>query len=137
MSVSLAFVATNVLLYAYDHSEPAKQAKAEALLNELWEYCTGCLSIQALQEFYMNATRKLSLERPTARHITEDDALWLVHAPTTADVTDAIDLQETHLISFRDAMVVQSALTLGCEVLWAEDLNPGGRFGALELRTPF
>ena len=137
MSASLAFVDTNILLYAYDHSEPAKQAKAEALLNELWERRTGCLSIQVLQEFYVNATRKLLLEPPAARQIIEDYALWLVHAPTTADVVNAIDLQDAHQLSFWDAMIVQSALTLGCEVLWSEDLNPGQRFGALELRTPF
>ena|GEM_PF-1642788 len=33
MSVNLEFVDTNVLLYAYDHTEPEKQAKAEALLR--------------------------------------------------------------------------------------------------------
>ncbi len=137
MSVSLTFVDTNILLYACDHSEPAKQARAEALLNELWERRTGCLSIQVLQEFYVNATRKLRLEPSAARQIIEDYSLWFVHAPTTADVTGAIDLREAHRLSFWDAMVVQSALTLGCGVLWSEDLNPGERFGALELRTPF
>ena len=30
MSARLEFVDTNILLYAYDHSEPIKQAKAQA-----------------------------------------------------------------------------------------------------------
>jgi len=136
---ALAFVDTNILLYAYDHSEAVKQAKAEALLSELWQRRTGCLSIQVLQEFYVNATRKLSvpLDVPTARQVIADYACWIVHVPTSADVLGAIDLQQANKLSYWDAMILQSALTLGCKSLWSEDLNPGQWFADLELRTPF
>jgi predicted nucleic acid-binding protein len=52
MSARLEFVDTNILLYAYDYSEPIKQAKAQALLEDLWQRREGCLSVQVLQEFY-------------------------------------------------------------------------------------
>jgi predicted nucleic acid-binding protein len=32
---------------------------------------------------------------------------------------------------------VHSAEALGAILLWSEDLNPGQRFGALEVRNPF
>jgi predicted nucleic acid-binding protein len=53
------FVDTNILLYARDASEPEKQAAASARLDELWAARTGRLSVQVLNEFFVNATRKL------------------------------------------------------------------------------
>ena len=139
MSVRLEFIDTNVLLYAVDHTEGEKQAQAEALLNRLWRDHSGCLSVQVLQEFYINATRKLSkpLSSNTARQVSEDYSLWIVHAPTSASVLAAIDLQKQHQVSFWDAMILESAQALGAETLWSEDLNAGQHFGSLEVRTPF
>jgi predicted nucleic acid-binding protein len=139
MSARLEFVDTNVLLYAVDHTEAEKQARAEALLTRLWHDRSGCLSVQVLQEFYVNATRKLSkpLDVNTARQVVEDYSLWVVHAPTSASVLAAIDLQTRHQVSFWDAMILGSALDLGAGVVWSEDLNAGQRFGEVEVQTPF
>lgn len=139
MSARLEFVDTNVLLYAVDHTESQKQARAEALLNRLWSNRSGCLSVQVLQEFYVNATRKLSrrLDPNAARQVVHDYSLWVVHAPTSASVLAAIDLQQQYQVSFWDAMILGSAQDLGAEVVWSEDLNAGQRFGGLEVQTPF
>jgi predicted nucleic acid-binding protein len=139
MNARLEFVDTNVLLYAVDHTEPEKQARAEALLSRLWEAHNGCLSVQVLQEFYVNATRKLArpLDTATARQVVEDYSLWVVHAPTSTSVLIAIDLQEEHRVSFWDAMILGSALDLGAEVVWSEDLNAGQRFVTLTVQSPF
>lgn len=60
MIAGFEFVDTNVLLYAYYRGRPAKQVKAVALLKSLWQQGSGALSVQVLQEFYVNVTRKLS-----------------------------------------------------------------------------
>jgi len=135
----LEFVDTNVLLYAYDHNEPIKQRQAEALLTDLWHRRAGCLSIQVLQEFYVNATRKLSrpLELATAKELVRDYALWIVHLPTSSDLLSAIELHERYQVSFWDAMILQSALELGCALLWSENLNPGQSFVGLTVQSPF
>ena len=139
MSAELAFVDTNILLYAHDTSEPGKHERARALLEDLWARRTGCLSVQVVQEFFVNATRKLKLplEVSTARMVIEDYAQWLVHTPTAGDVLAAIDLQSAHRTSFWDAMILTSALELGCGVLWSEDLNAGQRFEGLKVKNPF
>jgi predicted nucleic acid-binding protein len=99
----------------------------------------GCLSLQVLQEFFVNVTRKLSrpLEVVDAYQIVHDYALWIVHVPNTSDVTQAIDLHERYQVSFWDAMILQSALELGCSTLWSEDLNAGQAFEALTVQSPF
>ena len=53
------FVDTNVLIYAHDTSSGIKYKRAMALLSALWSSRNGCLSIQILQEFYVNVTLKL------------------------------------------------------------------------------
>jgi predicted nucleic acid-binding protein len=47
------FVVANVLVYAFDSSAKAKQAAARELIERLWESGTGCLSVQVLQEFFV------------------------------------------------------------------------------------
>lgn len=139
MTAGLEFVDTNVLLYAYDRGKPHKQTKAVALLKKLWQEGSGALSVQVLQEFYVNVTRKLPqpLKTKEAEAVVTDYGAWKVYAPRFVDVIKAIQLQQIHPLSFWDAMIVHSARTLGCHILWSEDLNSGQRFGSLEVRNPF
>ena len=53
------FVDTNIFLNAYDSSEPVKKKTAEKLISALWQSRQGVISIQVIQELYVNLTRKL------------------------------------------------------------------------------
>lgn len=54
------FLDTNMLVYAYDNSEPKKQEKCRALLKECFEgKTTLCLSNQTLAEFTSVITTKV------------------------------------------------------------------------------
>lgn len=53
------FVDTNILIYAHDIDANSKHEIAREVLRELWSERTGVLSIQVLQEFYVNVTRKI------------------------------------------------------------------------------
>lgn len=135
----LQFVDTNVLIYAHDKSAGPKHARAKALLAELWEDRTGCVSVQVLQEFYVNVTQKVAkpLTSEAAAEIISDLASWQVHRPAIEDVLDAISLQRRYHISFWDAMILASAVALNCEIVWSEDLNPGQQFASLTISNPF
>jgi predicted nucleic acid-binding protein len=133
------FVDTNIVIYAYDVHAGAKHIKARALMNDLWRLQTGRLSIQVLQEFYVNITQKIAqpVDIPTATQIISDLSEWTVYAPIPHDVMDAIRVQQRYRISFWDAMIVWSAARLGCEVLWSEDLNPGQTYEGVRVKNPF
>ena len=60
MSGNRRFVDTNILLYAHDDSAGDKRDQARALVEQLWESRDGCLSVQVLQEFFVNVTRKIA-----------------------------------------------------------------------------
>ena len=137
--MSAEFVGTNVLLYAFSEDEPVKRERAQSLLERLWESGTGRLSTQVLQEFYVNATCKLAraLSSEEAQAIVLSLSQWAYHRPDDQDILAAAILAERHRISFWDALIVHSAEALGAILLWSEDLNPGQRFGALEVHNPF
>lgn len=133
------FVDTNVLVYAHDTSAGQKHDRAQQLLADLWAGGNGCLSIQVLQEFYVNITQKVSrpLAPDTARQRVEDLSYWLVHSPTPADVLEAIQLHQRSRLAFWDAMVLTSAAKLGCSVIWSEDWNEGQKIAGVLVRNPF
>jgi len=133
------FVDTNVLIYAHDLSAGDKHARARELIQELWESGEGCLSIQVLQEFYVNVTQKVAkpLRPDVAAQIIADLGAWEVHRPGVEDVLDAVRLHNQHQISFWDAMIIVSAIQLGCLTLWSEDLNPGQVYDRVAVASPF
>src|SRR5260221_461811 len=58
------FVDASVLLRARDPRDPLKQARAAEWLERLWQQRSGRTSIQALSEFYITPTRKLTPRVP-------------------------------------------------------------------------
>lgn len=133
------FVDSNIFLYAYDVSEPGKKEKAQKLISSLWESKEGAISIQVLQELHVNLTRKLPkpVSVELAAKIIADLGLWRLHEPALTDLQRAIDLENNYRISFWDAMIVSSALQMGCKVLWTEDLHSGQYINDLIIRNPF
>jgi predicted nucleic acid-binding protein len=133
------FFDTNVLVYAYDLSAGKKHEAAAELLKACWEYENGRLSIQVLQEFFVTVTRKIALplDVPTARQIVADLAQWKLHTPEADDLLQAIDFQQNYQLSFWDALVVESAVRLGCKWLVTEDLSHNQVFGGVQVVNPF
>ena len=134
-----SFVDTNILLYAEDRDAKGNLFFFFYLILQLWDDRDGVVSVQVLQEFYVNATRKLKkpLTNPKALEIVEQYLTWTVVENTGALLTSAIRLQTKAQLSFWDAMVVQAAIETGCERLYSEDLNHGQRFGSLVILNPF
>src|SRR5664279_2085475 len=74
------FVDTNVLIYAHDVDAKGKHHAARAILAELWSERSGVVSMQVLQEFYVNATRKIAhpLPKESGRLVVSTYAVWCV-----------------------------------------------------------
>lgn len=134
---ALAFVDTNVLVYAFDAGEPAKRARALELLVD--ETVDLVVSAQVLNEFYWVATRKLTppLDAAVAHEVVRELSLGRVVPLDAASVDRAIEMARTHGLSLWDASILIAAQSAGCGVLWSEDLNDGQRFDGLVVRNPF
>jgi predicted nucleic acid-binding protein len=131
------FVDTNVLVYADDARDPAKQATARGVLRRLFADRSGKLSVQVLQEFFAAATGKLGLEAVQARRRIEIFSQLDVVRLDAEDVLAAIDLHRLHTLSIWDALIVRAAVNAGCRTLLTEDLQHGRRFEGLQVIDPF
>ena len=133
------FVDTNVLLYAYDTSAGDRHQRARELIARLGRQRTGALSIQVLQEFYVNAVHKIAapLAPADARLRLRALGRWPTHSPMLADVVAATVISEDHQLSFWDAMILRSAAELGCDTLWSEDLNDRQVITGVRITNPF
>jgi len=132
------FVDSNILLYAHDRDAGAKQSIAEGVLGHLWASRSGVMSPQVLQEFYVNATRKLStrLEKPFAQSIVEKYANWCIET-SSAEVISAFRIEDEMKINFWDALILASAMKAGAEVLLSEDLSAGQKVAGILIQNPF
>ncbi|MEX0658891.1 MAG: PIN domain-containing protein [Egibacteraceae bacterium] len=136
---TLAFVDTNVFLYAYDVEAGARHERAARLIGDLGVRRQGALSVQVLQEFFVNATRKIAqpLTHTAALDRVRVLSRWPLHVARPHDVIAAADLAEASQVSFWDAMILRSAAALGCATLWSEDLNDGQVVAGVTVRNPF
>jgi predicted nucleic acid-binding protein len=136
---ALVFVDTNVLLYARDAGEPAKQPRAAAWLERLWREQLGRTSVQVLSEYYVNVTRKLS-PGLSPEDAWEDVRALLTWHPQVADESLLIrgrEIERRFRLSWWDSLIVAAAQLQGCAVLLTEDLQDGAVFESLTVRSPF
>jgi len=132
------FVDTNILIYAHDIDAKAKHETAKSVLRDLWRQRAGVLSLQVLQEFYVNVTRKIAspLPKEAARLVVNTYAIWCTEM-TPAEVTAAFRIEDEFRIAFWDALIVASAAKSGAVRILSEDLNAGQPIGGIRIENPF
>ena len=134
----MRFVDTNVLLYAISQA-PAERGKA-VRANQILAAGGIGLSVQVLQEFYVQATWA---SRSDA--ITHDQAAGLVEAwcrfpvqVTTVEVMGAaLATRDRFGISYWDAAILEAARALGCSVVLSEDLDDATDYDGIRVEDPF
>jgi predicted nucleic acid-binding protein len=131
-----SFFDTNILVYADDQADAAKQRRAVELFNEHRRSRTGVVSLQVLQEYFVTVTRKLQIDARTARRRVELLAKFDVVVPEVSDVLAAIDLHRLHGISFWDAMILRCAKQAGCSVLFSEDMQQAREIDGVRVVNP-
>lgn len=134
----MRFVDTNVLLYSISTlpAEADKAAKARAIMTTR----DLALSVQVLQEFYVQATR-LSRNDP----LTHDEAAafiqtWLrfpVQDITLALMQDAFAAKARYQLSYWDAAIIAAARQAGCTEVLSKDMNHGQDYGGIVVVNPF
>jgi predicted nucleic acid-binding protein len=133
----LAFFDTNILIYADDAADPAKQARAISLVAEHRRDDSLVISLQVLQEYFAAATRKLKVDPAIAQSKVEVLARARVVKFTERDVIAAIEIHRLIRISFWDSMIVHAARVVGASVLYSEDLAHGSLLAGVRVRNPF
>jgi len=132
------FLDTNILLYriSTDPAESEKRTVAAKLLKEKDSY----LSVQVLQEFYVQATRSTREDR-----IPHEEAVALIESwkrfsvqPVTLELLDAaLRAKDRWQLSYWDAAIIEAARCAGCDTILSEDLNGSQSYDGIRVLNPF
>lgn len=132
------FLDTNILLYSISRNpaESPKRDRAIALLDD----DAGALSIQVLQEFYVQATRSTrsdALPHELATGLIEAWSRFQIQDMTLPILRAALRIRQAHGFSFWDSAIIAAALALGCQRVYTEDLTHGQVIEGLTIVDPF
>ncbi|MBP6782548.1 MAG: PIN domain-containing protein [Verrucomicrobiales bacterium] len=134
----MRFVDTNILLYSLD-LEPANAGKT-AIATEILTCTDLVLSVQVLQEFYVQAThlrRPDALPHDIATRLIQKWLRFRVQENTVAVLQSALTLKERFQTSYWDAAILAAAKAARCEHLLSEDLNHGQDYDGVTVINPF
>lgn len=134
----MRFVDTNVLLYAIS-TDPGERSKA-ARANEILDAGDIGLSVQVLQEFYVQVTRA-----SRADAISHDQAAGLIDTwrrfPVQSMTMDvmlaALATRQRFGIAYWDAAILEAGRALGCAAVLSEDLDSATDYDGLVVQDPF
>jgi predicted nucleic acid-binding protein len=127
-----------VLLYAISR-HPEERAKAKRA-NEILDARDVALSVQVLQEFYVQATRASRADPIThgqAVRLVESFLGFTVAPITTAVVLAALATCERFHISYWDAAILEACRSIGCDRVLSEDLSDGVDYAGVVVENPF
>jgi len=132
------FVDTNVLLYAISR-DPAEQDKGKRA-NDLLGERDLALSVQVLQEFYVQATRasrRDAISHQQAVLLIESFRRFPVQDLTCGIMLAAMDARQRFQLSSWDAAIIEASRALGCTEVLSEDLTDGQDYGGVRVTNPF
>jgi predicted nucleic acid-binding protein len=132
------FVDTNVLLYAASTADDEKDKAIRA--REILGAEDLALSVQVLQEFYVQATRPTRKERLSheqATNLVEALLRFPVQENTVGLMRAAFDTAARFSVSYWDAAIIEAARSLGCVTLLSEDLGDGTDYRGVRVVNPF
>ena len=130
------FLDTNVVVYAFDCADPAKQRTAIGVLE------TGdrlVVSTQVLLETWWVLTRRLAepLDEDHASKVIDELCALPVVSTDPELVRRAIETSHRFHIAVWDALIIEAARTAGCRRVLSEDLQSGQDFDGVMVEDPF
>ena len=132
------FLDTNILLYSISRNpaDALKRERAIALLDR----DDGALSVQVLQEFYVQATRATRprpLPHETAIGLITVWTRFKVQEITLSMLASALEIKAAYGFSYWDSGVIAAARALGCRELYSEDMSHGREVEGITIINPF
>ncbi|MGD0190680.1 MAG: PIN domain-containing protein [Rhizomicrobium sp.] len=132
------FLDTDILLYSI--SRDAAETRKRDIAIGLLDRDDGAVSIQVLQEFYVQATRDTRTDR-----ISHDIAVglmrtWMrfrVQDTTLSILNSALEIKSGFGLSYWDSVIVAAARALNCTQLYSEDLRHGLEIDGVTVTNPF
>jgi predicted nucleic acid-binding protein len=133
------FLDSNIFIYSFDAMEVAKRSRAIEVVDRISRARSGVISVQVLNESYVNWTRRSRISMPP------DEASGMVNLlirrfrvlDLTLDcVETAIRLTMQHSLQYWDALLCATALKSGVSYLLSEDMQDGRELEGIRIINP-
>jgi len=131
------FIDTNILVYAHDKDAGEKHEDAKNLVMEFWQQDRWpCLSVQVLQELYVNLQRK-GVPIVETRETVKDYTTWHVVENSVALLEEGMDEMERWKLSFWDSLILAAARRMEVSIIYSEDLSDTQDYEGIRILNPF
>jgi|SRR5277367_304841 len=134
------FLDTNIFVYTFDASAPAKAKRASRLIRHAAETGEGVVSYQVVQEFFNVALRRFpqpfSVAEAEQFLVTVFRPLLAIHS-SPALYVEGLRIAGKYRLAWYDALILAAALESQCSVLYSEDLQHGQQMEGLRIENPF
>ncbi len=115
------FIDSNILIYAYSIDEPKKQKIVNKILEE---HEVILISTQTVNEFINVTIRKKMLNNEQVCAVVDElFSQFLVEGINQTIIQMALALEANHRYSYFDCLMLASALSSGCSILYSEDMH--------------
>lgn len=137
--MSSVLLDTNVLVYAYDPGDGAKQATAETVLRALQPTGLAALSAQVLDEFFRVVTSRVKPAIPVAEavellgELAQSFTVWSVDDVVVLEAARGV---RDHQLPYWDAQVWATARLRGARWVLSEDFGDGRTIEGVTFRDP-
>lgn len=129
------FLDTNIIIYCYSQSEPDKQQIA----IDCVQAGSPWISTQVLNETINTLKRKFSLDYIQIGAVVDELKQQLqIAVVSTSTIQFALAIAQKYQYSYFDSLIVASALEVGCDRLYSEDMQDGQQIdNQLTITNPF
>jgi predicted nucleic acid-binding protein len=114
------FIDTNVVIYALGHASTKAHLAAPLFVGY------PSISTQVLSETANVASRRLGLSVLEIRKLINSlEVMCRIEIISLTTIHKALDIQERYSFSWYDSLIVATALEVGCDILYSEDMQNG------------
>jgi predicted nucleic acid-binding protein len=134
-------VDTNILLYSVDDSEPVKQAKAQALIQQLvlakgstillWQVLA-----ESVNQLRVWKNRGELSDSQFDQYVQNFRTIFSLAVPSLAVLDHALDLAKRYSLSHWDSMILGACKVAGVTTLYTEDMGAPTAIDGIQLVNP-
>ena len=128
---------SNIWLYAFMEGQDAKKSKTARLVIQNQEISIA-LSTQIINEVCVNLVRKAHFPEEKIQKLIESfHSKYFVVGMDKEILISASKIRSQHSFSYWDSLVFASALFVGAEILYSEDMQDGFIIEGTKIVNPF
>jgi predicted nucleic acid-binding protein len=128
------FVDSNVWLYSFMKGDSKKTQKS----NQIISNSATILSTQVINELCVNLIKKAGYSEPEIQQTVKN--IYSHYQVISIDeniILEASKIREIYFFSFWDSLILASAITFKCDILYSEDMQHNQKIQNTQIVNPY